>query len=137
MAKVLPIVSLPGTNPTKRDINFTSDAEAQAVANSFLTIVVAPGVSVPDPALTTDISIVEMVPEAANTNPADGRKWYQVQFTRTQTVTNSQGRQQDVPVAFDLNAGICLDDEVNNPLLPWKYLAESTGTDTWTGDVER
>lgn len=136
MPKVLPPVLLPGSAPTSRALNFTTQQEAQFIANSFLTIVVAPGVTVLDPALVSDISIVEMQPEAPNPN-ADGRKWFEINFTRTMTVLNSQNRQQDVPVPFNLNAGTVLDDEMNNPLLPWKYIAESTGTDTRTGDVER
>jgi hypothetical protein len=130
MAKVVYVPPAPPVVP-KRDINFTSQAEAMAVANSFLTI----GGS-PDTALTTDITVVALVPEAPNTNPTDGRLWHQIQFTRTMNVTNDVGRKMDESIPFDLNAGILLDDEVNNPLLPWVYL--QSGVDgARVGDIER
>lgn len=125
MSKVT-YIPLPAPQAPKRNLNFTSEPEARMVANTFLG----------DPAILGDIKVVAMTPEAVNTQ-VDGRGWHQIQFIRTMNVTNSQGRKQDVLVPFGLNAGIILDDEVNNPLLPWVFLAESTGTDTWTGDVER
>lgn len=127
-------IPLPDSHATKRDLNFTTKAEALTVANSFQTVAFA-GIIVPDPALIGDINVVEMVPQANNTQ-ADGRKWHQIQFTRTMTIVNASNRMQDVSVPFDLNAGIVLDDEVQNPLLPWKYIAVKQG-DGWTGDVER
>ncbi len=110
----------------KRDINFTSEVEARLVAGTFTD----------DKYIISDINVVALVPEAANTHPEDGRLWHQIQFTRTMNVTNDVGRKQDQPVPFDLNAGIILDDAANNPTLPWEYT--QSGTDgNRVGDVER
>ena len=79
-----------------------------------------------------------VTPEAANTHPEDGRAWNEIFFTRRMTLVNSSGRLQEFEVPYDLNAGICLDDEVQNPLLPWKYIAiPGESPDTFRGDVER
>lgn len=120
------VIALPDPNAQQRDINFTSIAEASGVANSFMG----------DPFITSDIKVVQMVPEAVNTKN-DGRNWYQIQFTRKMNLPNSLGRNMDFLVPFDLNAGLILDDDVNNPAKPWKFDATSKGDDTFVGDVEK
>lgn len=124
MSKVVYIQPVAPVVP-KRDINFTTPQEATLLANTFAD----------DAAITSDIKVVALVPEAANTQ-ADGRLWHQIQFTRTMNVTNDIGRKQDQSIPFDLNAGILLDDEANNPALPW-VLTQSGVDGARVGDVER
>jgi hypothetical protein len=119
------------THPV-RDPNFVTPDEAAKVAAALLA---APdGSTIIVQADGSQITGVQQIPQAPNLYP-DGRIFVVLNFAMPRTVTNSQGRQQVVTVPFSEVAGLLL-DSVGKAGQSFKFNAESTGVDSWTGDVE-
>lgn len=115
-----------------RDPNFVTPDEAAKVAAALLA---SPGgATIITQADGSQITGVQLNPQAPNLYP-DGRIFVVLNFAMSLEVINSYGRKQNVTVAFSEVAGLLL-DSVGKVGQSFKFNAESTGTDQWTGDVE-
>jgi hypothetical protein len=115
-----------------RDPNFVSPEEAAKVAAALLA---APlGNTIITQADESQITGVQMVPQVPNLYP-DGRVFIVLNFAMPIEVTNSFGRKQTVTVPFSVVAGFLL-DSVGKGGQSFKFNAESSGKDSWLGDVE-
>lgn len=129
------VTLLPGTVTPPRDILYTTKDEATRVAENLR-----------DFGLVTDqIEVVEVSQGEIGGEPNiynDGRLAFVIRFNRTMGVVSPETKtQMEALVSFEENAGQLLDYLNNEPLKPWKFIAEPAGfdgvRDQWTGDVEK
>jgi hypothetical protein len=135
MILVPTVTLLPTTTVPPRDILYTTVDEAMHVANNLR-----------DFGLVTDqIQIIEVSQNEIGGEPnkfQDGRLALVIRFNRTMIVVSPKTKiSTEATVPFEVVAGELLNYLNDEPLKPWKFLAEWSGfdgtRDTWVGDVEK